>query len=324
MSNGYRLNDTLVRVLQDICDDSPVSRDIFDVDEEPRQWRSPTSCILHDVGIEVEECAVPTPSSSSSRGAVPAAGMRKWSPTADLPQPSSHTTLRDVFHLNLQQAAAAASQQQQQRATRLPPLPPLPIADALLHKACCNPKVSPNDIERLLRIDPTAASRSIVLKSLKRAYNPILRTVTKRVLQETYSFPLNLAIQYRASARVIEMLVDAAPHVLHCTDGSLQETPLAIFLKHHPHNVSTFDKMLLDAPHAASVKDRHHNTLAHIGARQGIAVEMMSHICILYPESLKERNFHGKTPIELAQQHTSSRNEAIASFLWEKQQLEIN
>lgn len=143
--------------------------------------------------------------------------------------------------------------------------------------------------------------------------------VVQKLTKEPYTYPLNLAIRYKVCNQVLDMLVDAAPQVLTRVDGSLRETPLAVVLKYQPKNVTLFDKLLLDCPSAAMVKDRYDNTITHIGARQGVDVEMVRHMVILHPESLAQRNFHGLTPCELAQQRTSLGTDAVATFLLEKQ-----
>jgi hypothetical protein len=80
-----------------------------------------------------------------------------------------------------------------------------------------------------------------------------------------------------------------------------------------------FDKLLLDCPSAAYARDLHDNTPAHVAAREGAHVDMVRHIAILNPESLRQRNFHGLTPLELAQQRTSLGTDAVATFLMQKQ-----
>lgn len=190
-------------------------------------------------------------------------------------------------------------------------------ADAL-HLACCRPRVTPAEIERLLRNDPAAVSRSVALKTYKSVYSPILKHTVKKLVKEAYTYPLNLAIQHGACNQVLEMLADAAPQVLTAFDGSLREAPIFVFLKYHPHNCVLFDKLLLDCPSAAYMKDRHDNTITHVGARQGVSLEMIRHMVILNPESLRQRNFHGRTPLELAQQRTSLGTDAVATYLLEK------
>jgi hypothetical protein len=197
-----------------------------------------------------------------------------------------------------------------------PSIRPQP-SDAL-HLACCRPRVTPAEIERLLRNDPAAVTRSVALTSYKSVYSPILKQKIKKLVKEAYTYPLNLAIQHGACNQVLEMLADAAPQVLTTFDGSLREAPIFVFLKYHPHNCVLFDKLLLDCPSVAYMKDRHDNTITHVGARQGVSLEMIRHMVILNPESLRQRNFHGRTPLELAQQRTSLGTDAVATYLLEK------
>jgi hypothetical protein len=198
------------------------------------------------------------------------------------------------------------------------PAPPV-VADGALHRACLNACVTPSEIEYLIRQDPAAVTRSIKLTSYKKVYSPILKKTVTKLVMEKYSYPLNLALQARACNQVLEFLVDAGPQVLSMPDGSLQETPISVFLRYHPSNTVLFDKLLLGCPSSAYARDRQDNTLAHVAAREGAHVDMVKHIAILNPDSLRQRNFHGHTPLELAQQRTSMGNDAVATFLMNKQ-----
>ena len=291
-----------------ICEELSVSRDIFEMRENDSRQ---VSIVCDDDFDRLlnSSCGVTNDTTS-----LPTQAREAKSISLDgISEPS--LALTDLIQLNLRGMGHHHSVLERPETH----FQPLASGFDALHRACCNPKVSCSEIEILIRRDPFAASRSAVLRSVKAVYSPILQRSTNKVVKEPYTYPLNLAIVNKASSQVIELLIDAAPEILATKDGSLQETPLALFLKYHPHDVSTFDKMLLDCPYSSGIKDRQDNTLAHIGARQGVAVEMMRHITILYPDSLTARNFHGLTPIELAQQRTSTSSEAIAQFLWEQQ-----
>lgn len=187
---------------------------------------------------------------------------------------------------------------------------------SLLHKACCNPKVTAKEIDALLRTDPSAASKPARIMTRKGVYNAVFKKVVQQTTAEQYKFPLNLAISHGANDEVIEMLIDAAPSVLTAQDGTQRETPLAVLIKHSPRNVNLVDKILLMKPRCASLLDRHSNTPMHIACTRGAALEVCRHIGIISPESHLARNFHNRTPLELAQQHVNGCSEEVYNYLW--------
>lgn len=190
--------------------------------------------------------------------------------------------------------------------------------ESALHKACCNPNVSAADIDQILRMEPSAASKPATLRTVKREYNAVSGNVEEKLIKEPYNYALNLAITNNVSSEVLEMLINAAPSVLTLKDGSAQASSLAILIKHRPNDVATVDKIILKKPKCVLIKDRHENNVAHVAATSGACLRMMRHIIIMFPESLDMRNFHDKTPLQLAQQSVRCREE-VAAFMLEQQ-----
>jgi hypothetical protein len=185
-----------------------------------------------------------------------------------------------------------------------------------LHRACCSsPSVA--EIEKLLKADPNAAGRHATLKSTKLTYDRRIHNVVEKEVFENYHYPLNLAIHYKASAEVLTLLMEAAPEVLLAKDGSQGETSLAVLVKRTPQNLKAIDAMLLLNPKSAMTLDRHSNTCLHsaCSAAAGTSLDVIRHLTIIYPEALTQRNFHGRTPLLVAQSRTATCSDTIVQFL---------
>lgn len=188
-----------------------------------------------------------------------------------------------------------------------------------LHRACCKFGASADVISQLLRHDPGSAARPVTLRSTKAVYNPAKMRAEQRVVKEPYSYPLNLALKYKQSPQVIALLIDAAPSVLTLKDGAQDETPLCVLLKNSPHDLASVEKIVFKAPQCVSMRDRHDNTAIHVACTRNCSLEILKRIATFYPQALKVRNAHGKTPLELAQQRTLI-SEEVSKFLWEQQE----
>jgi hypothetical protein len=134
-------------------------------------------------------------------------------------------------------------------------------------------------------------------------------------MKQTYNYPLNIAIQNRASKAVIEMLLASAPSVLGMADGSLKETSLAILLKNNPDDLSTVDKMLMANYKCVAGRDIRQNTVMHVACSHGAPIDVIRHICIMFPESLHMRNYHRMTPLEMTQRLSVAASDEVSTFL---------
>lgn len=191
-----------------------------------------------------------------------------------------------------------------------------PAVGTLVHRACCNPRLSVNDLAQLLLQDPFAISRTIELMSWKEVYNPSSGTIEHRTVPETYSYPLNLAIEHGASLDVIQMLVTSDPSVILKKDGPQGETSLLILLKRSPSSHRTVDLLLLSDPRCALATDRHQNTALHVACFSGASLLTVQHLCMVNQEAMAMRNFHGRTPLQVAQNRISSCSDDVVEFLW--------
>ena len=185
-----------------------------------------------------------------------------------------------------------------------------------LHRACCNPNVTVDDLAQILLQDPTSISRKLVISTTRPVYNPGIGEVEQRMLAEPYKYPLNLAIEHSASFDVVEMLMTSDPSVLLENDGVQGECSLLILLKRSPRSCVMLDLLLLQDPRCVMVIDRHQNTALHVACFYGASEEVLRHLCILQRHALWMRNFHGDTPLMVAQNRISVCSDAIVQFLW--------
>jgi hypothetical protein len=187
--------------------------------------------------------------------------------------------------------------------------------DEILHIACRDGHVEL--IGRLLEVNADAADASMILTSVKDVYDFTRNAFVKKVVHEPYSYPLNLAIKARLDHAVLKKLLMAAPEVIRKPDGPQREFGLHILLKNKPDDLATVDAMLLADPQCVTLLDRHLNTALHVACAKGAPLDIIRHLCILYPEALRMHNFHDMTPIQLAQRsHVCS--DKVSTFLLEK------
>ena len=191
-----------------------------------------------------------------------------------------------------------------------------------LHEACRRSDVTVQEINQLLRQDPKAAQRPITLMRQRPTFNPFTKAIQNLQIPETYRYPLNLAIQYKCSAAILEALVIAAPSVLKLRDGHQQHqrlTPLHVLFRHQPTDyAATADMMLLKQPPLAEAVDAKLNTPLHQAVECGINLRTVRHLVLLNPNALLKRNFHGRTPLDLAQHRDLVCNDPVADFLWKE------
>jgi hypothetical protein len=196
------------------------------------------------------------------------------------------------------------------------PSTPTTFSQSVLHEVCCRrgSDLTVAEVEAILDQDSKAASRLVLMTKLKRVYNPSSGKGESKVVPETYQYPLNLAISYKASPDVLAHLVAAAPDVLSLTDG--KSCSLHILLRHKPTDSVSADMMLLKKPEMVFWTDAKKNLALHVAASCGASVQTVRHMTGLYPEALLQPNFHGEIPLALAQRSSSVCLGDVCDYLW--------
>jgi len=229
---------------------------------------------------------------------------------------------------DLVEAIAAQQQQEQQQQHQA-------VDYSRLHKACCRKgrpqhqqgsvrfaPVTVEEIAEILRRDPVAAYRAVVVEAVKKVYSPMTQQLVSKSVKETYTYPINLAIQSGASPRILEYLINAAPSVLVEQDGPMKECSLAILLRYKPTDYATFENLMTFTRCACVlVRDRHENTALHIACRHATgsdaSLKIVKALVGSFPKALGMRNFHGKTPMQVLSNKIAT--ESISAFLWKEQ-----
>jgi hypothetical protein len=197
------------------------------------------------------------------------------------------------------------------------------VADPfLLHRVCCsrNLTLDLENVQGILREDPAAASRQHTLFTEEKVYNYLSHHLETKRVRESYSYPINMALEKDADTTVLKSLIDADKTVLARKDGLEQEGSLHILLKHQRNNTDAVDAILAANPSAVLVEDRHFDTPLHVACRSGASIDVIRHLWIMYPGALAKRNFQGLTPLDVAQTNGQMCSDEVAYFLWLKLQ----
>ena len=150
------------------------------------------------------------------------------------------------------------------------------------------------------------------------------QTVVTRESKETYTLPINLAIQYKKDTNknnmaLVETLIRAAPELLTSKDGADGLSPIHVLLKHHADDYErALDFMLLQNPSVASLVDCRENTPLHYACMYGASMNVVRRLCMLDPQAITQCNRNGQTPFQLSQRSSRMCSDEMAWYLWEK------
>jgi len=151
---------------------------------------------------------------------------------------------------------------------------------------------------------------------------------------ETYKYPINIALMHGASLDVVQLLAQQAPDVLVLPDGPEECGSLSIFLAqvrcshssnnnndpHHPsaaENDKIVRALLRASRAAATVLDRHQNSPLHYAVRAArhLPLQTLALIQAAFPDALRQRNFHGQSPLDVAVKSSSSVPLVVVDYL---------
>lgn len=194
-----------------------------------------------------------------------------------------------------------------------------PRSPDILHHACCKSTVTLLEIEAIIKSDPLAPTRAANVQSEKLVYDYATASRRVKTVKETYSYPLNMAIQNNAPRDVIEFLIEAGPSVLNLNDGQQRENSLMVLLKHAPDNKTLIDKILFSSPQSALSRDQRNNTCLHIACRSNAPLLVIRHLAIIHPEALSTTNFWQQTPLSITQASSAMSSDDVSIYLWERQ-----
>ena len=188
-----------------------------------------------------------------------------------------------------------------------------PMDAALLHSSCKLYHDNLAVVESALGLDPSSVRRSIPT-FCSRPSNSLWRRSGK---EGKYCYPLNIALYFQASLDIIRVLANAGSDVLAFNDGPDGAGSLAIAIACHSASWPVVQLLLATNPMTASVADRLGNYPLHRILQTMPTEQTVTAIYEAYPEALSQRNFHGKTPLDLAV-HNVTCPEAVVNALQRK------
>lgn len=192
----------------------------------------------------------------------------------------------------------------------------------LLHRCCQQFGSNRFVVQTALDLDPTAAGRRATIvatpqKKLGAALakrNVFTRLAKRSCRKESFSLPINIALNNNANFEVLSLLACAAPKTLTQQDGSSRLCSLALALITRPNDVKAIELILSIDVQALVIPDRRHNLPLHLACQRGCPLSLIRQLHALYPQALKVKNLHGETPLIIAQR-SSRCPEEVLNFL---------
>jgi hypothetical protein len=187
------------------------------------------------------------------------------------------------------------------------PRPPVKVCDSMrsiphLHISSCLSFVTVGEIQDLLLRDPEAIRRPVTMPD------------------ESYKYPLNLAIHNNATADVIRLLLEADPTVTSLPDGDENQGSLHILLRQQRNRndiLPLVDSFLLAHPICAQIQDNKRCVPLHTAVYHQAELDTVRHLVLLYPEALQMQSRRQQTPVAMAIQLHAICSDTVATYLSE-------
>ena len=193
--------------------------------------------------------------------------------------------------------------------------------DSLLHNSC---KLYPTNVDIVrsaLLFDPEAIRRQVhVTPAPDAAIRTAEQPTTKRPkLEQHCVYPINIALQHKASADVIQLLAETGPDVLVLPDGPSQASSLAIALSSATcRDLATLKLLLAANPQQAAVTDFQNATPLHLVASlPTVTLELVKLVYKAHPAAVLQTNLRGDTPVQVAERNPYCA-ESIVDYLQEQ------
>lgn len=180
----------------------------------------------------------------------------------------------------------------------------------LVHQACELYSQMDSIVKSAVQVDPTGVNRrlSTCHGRCKSAGNN--RTSNKRQATRSYDYPINIALHHSGSFPVIQLLVDTGPKILVEQDGPEDCCALSCALL-NKRRLNVISLLVNANTEQAKVCDRYKNYPLHTACASGACLEVVKLITSTFPEAVAKRNFHGQTPLDIAQRNVSLKDDVI-------------
>lgn len=186
----------------------------------------------------------------------------------------------------------------------------IPIS-SLLHQACHLYPETTAVVLSAIRLDPTSISRRVPTPAS--VADDGEQSKRKRTKLDSYSLPINIALKSNASLDVLKVLCEAGPAVLAEQDGpeSCNSLSTALYLE---KSIDVMQLLIKANPDSAKTLDRHSNLPLHVACFKGSSLQVVHLLVTNHPLSVKQKNFNGLTPLEIAQR-TQKCEDAVIDYL---------
>ena len=116
------------------------------------------------------------------------------------------------------------------------------------------------------------------------------------------SYPLHMAVTNRSSLHVLDMLINAAPEVVHCTNKH-GETPLHLALRKNPSDDETVELLLQADEENQALQVAEHrggNLPVHLAIMNQGSLSIVVQLLTRFPHAVRVPNKDGQLPVDLA------------------------
>jgi hypothetical protein len=175
---------------------------------------------------------------------------------------------------------------------------------SLVHQACELYPQSETIVASALRVDGEGARRR---RSVCASY---YKNKSHKRSRHLHEYPITIALHHDASLSVLQLLVDAAPDVLVQVDGDEQGSALSTALM-QKRDLSIISLLLEANPDQVRVHDRYRNYPLHASCIYGACLKVVQLVASAYPSALRKKNFHGMTPLDIAQRNAFCSDDVI-------------
>lgn len=185
--------------------------------------------------------------------------------------------------------------------------PPQPLATSLLHQACYLYPTTAAVVNSALGVEKSNVRRRVITPAPAPPARELAEnssTSNKRQKrQEGFSLPLHIAIDKSGSMEVFRTLVEAGPDVVAMPDGPEACSAIALAM-YKKCKYEVIELLVRANPEALDVLDRHNNTCLHVACGQGASIDVVKLLVASDDGALNKKNFHGQTPLDVAQRIT--------------------
>lgn len=164
---------------------------------------------------------------------------------------------------------------------------------SVVHRACELYPQAETIVNSAIRVDPGGVKRRLSTCRVD-------EQSSKKRKKLQHDYPINIALHHNASLPVIQLLTEAGPDVLMERDGPQESTALSCALV-NKRELDVVSLLVEANPDQVRVCDRHSNYPLHTACIHGSCLGIVKLLACAYPSVLRKRNFHGQTPLDIAQ-----------------------